>query len=603
MEFNNKLNMHYQRELQETISISNFLNIELAVGSIIWIHERYEDEEISLSKLFNESNIIDSLKEMLNIADKKYTEFNGILSELGNRLLISEEKTICEKIKNLILDISDYQFDSYEEVVKFINEICFDSYTLKTPESIINIIVGLIDINKNIKFADYCSGISQVAISIHEKMMQNIENYDFIYHAEDINQDVCLISKILMVINGIKCYEVCNKDVLANDEDNNQDFDFIFSDIPQAMEWNNRESHIDKRFKYGIPNKLNADWAFYQNTIYHLNEKGIGIATATKGALARSIDKDIREKIIEEDLIEAVISLPANLYLETGIETELIIFNKNKCESRKNKIMFINASEYSSKLNRNQSVITEEGIDKIIKTYKEGIEELHFSKLVNVDKIKQHEYTLNSKEYLEFDELTDKIRNSVKLVDIAHVSRGVQISKSDMEKLSKEPAYCLLNIKDIENGKVNYDDSVKIINKKDDWFGRFDIREDDIIITLKGSSIKMAIVNDDFKSSFISANLARIRVDKNKYNPYVLYEFLQSEIGYRMLEGVQVGTTIKLLNPSQLDKIQVPIYDIDFMNEVGREIKNNKTNYEKTIEIAELEYEENRKAYKSKLNF
>lgn len=603
MELNNKLNMHYQKELQETISISNFLNIELAVGSIIWIHEKYEDEEICLSKLFNESNIIDSLKEMLFIADKKYEEFNGILLQLVNRLMISEEKIICEKIKNLILCMSKYKFESYEEVVKFINEICFDSYTLKTPESIINIIVGLVDINKNIKFADYCSGISQVAISIHEKMMQNIENYDFGYYAEEINQDVCLIAKILMVVNGINNYEISNKNVLVNDSNNTQVFDVIFSDIPQAMEWNNFESYNDKRFMYGIPNKLNADWAFYQNIIYHLNENGIGIATATKGALARSIDKDIRKKVIEDDLIEAVISLPSNLYLETAIETELIVFNKNKCDSRKNKILFINASEYSSKLNRNQSVITDKGINKIIETYRTGTEEVHFSKLVSVDKIKEHGYTLNSKEYLEFEELTDKIANSVKLVNIAHVSRGVQISKADIDILSKEPVYYLLNLKDIENGKINYDDAVKIINKKDDWFGRFDIREDDIIITSKGSSIKIAIVNDDLKPSFISGNLARIRVDKNKYNPYVLYEFLQSEIGYRILEGVQVGTTVKLLNPSQLEKIQVPVYDINFMNEIGTKIKNNKTNYEKTIKIAELEYEENRKAYKSKLNF
>jgi restriction endonuclease S subunit len=168
-------------------------------------------------------------------------------------------------------------------------------------------------------------------------------------------------------------------------------------------------------------------------------------------------------------------------------------------------------------------------------------------------------------------------------------------------ELSKHPTHYLLNVKDLENGRILYDESSMLTNKKIDWLGKYDIRPDDIIITSKGSTMKIAIVDNEYKSSFISGNLSRIRVNPHKYNAYVLYEFLQSEIGMKMLKGIQTGTTINLLNTSQLERLEVPLLDLEIMNEFGDEIKSNKLEYERMLDETIMKFENKRNKIKQKM--
>ena len=75
----------------------------------------------------------------------------------------------------------------------------------------------------------------------------------------------------------------------------------------------------------------------------------------------------------------------------------------------------------------------------------------------------------------------------------------------------------------------------------------------------------------------------------------MLFEFLQSDIGIRMLEGLQTGTTVKLLNNSQLERLEVPMYDVEFMNKIGCEIRRNKLEYQNKIKETQMMFEERRK--------
>lgn len=599
---NEEVILHCKSELQSSLTQEQTINIMLGGGVTKWVNKKYPEEDISLKAVLDKNNIIEAMRNTLGNIEQRFLKFNGTLSGLLDGISVSEDRLIENKTKNVINIIDSIEFQSVDGIRNFINQIALSSYKFKTPKSISKLILGLNDFKSKIEFADYCSGISQIAIDVFGKLNVNGLDKKSFYYAEEINANACIVAKLLMVINEIDNFEIINKDTLTR-TDNNYKFDFIFSDIPQSMIWNSESAYNDPRFKYGVPNKSNADWAFYQNVLYHLKDTGLGLAIGTKGTLVRSIDSDIRRNVIEDDLIEAIITLPVNLYEETGIATELIIFNKNKCVSRKNRILFINASEYYNRLTRNQMTITDEGLGKIIATYKEGIEESHFSQFVSLEKIREYNYTLNSVEYLDFDVLKNTFDNSVILGDVAQITRGVQISKDDLKMLSKESTHYLLNIKDIENGKINYDETSKITNKRFDWIGKYDIKPNDIIITAKGSSIKFAIVDDEYKQSFISGNLAIIRVNRERYNPYVLYEFLQSEVGSKMLEGIQTGTTVKILNPSKLEKLEIPAFDINLMNEIGDKIKDNKIQYEKTIENAKVIFEENRENFKNVLKF
>lgn len=311
----------------------------------------------------------------------------------------------------------------------------------------------------------------------------------------------------------------------------------------------------------------------------------------------RGNEAELRMRILEQDLVECIITLPHNLYEKSTLGTEMIILNRNKPATRKGKVLFINASEHGIRLNRLQHTITDEGINEISNSYREGIERDHFSKFVELDKIREFKYKLNPAEYLDFDILKDSLAETVLLKEIALVIRGLNIKKETISEIFDESLYCCLNIKDIEDGRIKYDLASRFQYVENDWIKRYEIKPNDIIVTSKGWSFKFAIVDDDYKPSLISSNLTIIRVSPEKYNPHVLLEFFQSEIGTKMIDSLQTGTTVKVLNNSQLEKFEIPIFDIENMNMIGEKIKNARIEYEHSIRAAKRKFEESQNEY------
>ncbi|MEK4062481.1 MULTISPECIES: N-6 DNA methylase [Paenibacillus] len=568
----------------------------LVIVTIFYLRElEYsEKDQVSRAVLSESRSIAHMLDQTVIELEHLHKEFKGVFTGLVPSFLqynYSDTvfKTMIEKIINI-------QFIDQEEIVQFINFIALkyssNNGGNQTPETIIKLVLGLIDFKNISSVADYCSGISSFAIELFRHFRVEGSNKPVSYYGEEKNASDYLISKLLLNINNIPFFHITNKDVLDRiyREPERLTVDFIWSDAPFGMVWNQSEGQNDPRYKYGIPPKSSADWAFYQNALYHLNNHGQAAVVGTKGTLVRSTEVHIRKAITEEDLIEAVITLPENLYLKTRVGTELIIFNKAKSKSRRGLILFIDASKYTQRLNRNQCSIQEEGISKIVYAYRNGIEEENFSRFVDLAKIREYDYSLNPKEYLDFDVLKHSFHQTVKLGEIAAIRRGVQLTKEELEELSNTATHYLLNIKDIENGRIAYDEESRITYKKQDWLEKFAIRPMDIIMTSKGSVVKFAIVEEKCEEAFVSGNLSIIRVDHALYNVYVLYEFLQSEVGRRMLDGLQTGTTIKLINPSKLEKFEIPLLSIDLMNRVGAELRENKRKYEEQIQEAEQRF-------------
>ncbi len=601
--YKNMVNRYFE-EFRGFYSEEQIFYIMLGISTVIWANMK-EEEYSSSSNLtihrilsgLNNGNLL--FQDEIERLEREHYQFEGILTGIFNKVNSYRSKSSTEELRNILYTINSSEFSSIDDVRRFINELVKvgnrKSGSSDTPNSISSIIAGIAS-GANIRgFADYSPGSSLLAIEIFEKMKSNGIYQDVFYYGEEINQMNYMISKLLMIVNDVNNYEIVNKDPLEYRESNEHlKFDFAVCDIPQKWRLGREIKVNDPRFIYSKSARISTDWAFIQNLLYHLNGTGKGVIVGTKGTLVRSNEDEIRRGIIRDDFIECVITLPDNLYEKSSIGAEMIVFNKFKDLDRRNKILFINGSEYGSRLNKNQHAIDAEGISKILECYRYGFEEPGFSKLVGLDKLQEYDYRLNPIEYLEFDVLKNSLTDSISLKEIAEINTGVQITKKDLEKLSEEPTHYFLNVKDINEGKINYDDDTMITFKKFDWIGKYDIQPEDILLTSKGWAVKVAVVGEDFKPSFISGNLTRIRVDPRKYNPYVLYEFLQSEIGMKMLEGLQTGTTIKLLNNSQLERLEIPMFSMGFMNQIGNEIKMSKFKYERTIEEATREFEEKR---------
>lgn len=594
-------------ELRCIFTLDQSFKIILVILSMSWIknNPRYSNESFSVLKDLGEHGFGEKLRNLLEELEKKYPEFRGLLTGLIDSVYNYPDMNLNRKLRSTYEKIDSFGLTSKEEVKEFIkNIVSKDEYhTLNdTPESLANLIYRLLDFKKINRMAMYCCSTSKIALTIYENLRQSSIDKYLYYYGEEIVLTTTLISRLLMIIFEITDSEIRNNDVLVSDyHECREKYDLVITDMPQISYYEESLIYSDKRLKYGKPIRNSADWLFGQNALYHINDDGIGIIIGTKGTLVRNNEIEIRRRIIEEDLVECVITLPTNLYEKASTGVEMIIFNKKKPENRKKKVLFINASNESMRLNRLQHTITQEGINKISKCYKEGVEIEDFSKFIGTEKIMQFNYTWNPAEYLDFDVLKESLNDSVLLKDISQISRGVHIKKEELVKSDNEDAYYYLNIKNIEEGRVKYDSEMKVVNIKNDWIGKFDIIPNDILVTSKGWTLKFSIVEEDFKPAFLSSNLSRIRVDSNKYNPYVLLEFFQSEIGKKMIEGIQTGTTVKVLNNTQLERFEIPMFDIEQMNDIGKKIKNNRIEYESSIKEAQIRFETNRKEYTEKL--
>ena len=600
-------------ELQTYFTPEQALEVLIVLLSVEWIKNRnviFETEIVKFKKLneqdMSASNFVSILKEEIDLFEKNNPLFKKILSSLIENVMNYPDINISKIFFNVYEIIRNCQYDSSEikEMILIIlsSEFEFNRFN-DTPDSIIKLIMKLVDFNRTNEMAVFCCGYSKIALGIIENLKTVDGQKQINYYGEEIVLSISLISELLMIIFEIEGSTIENKDVLSFDKkrkDANK-YDLVITDTPLIA--NSKSDMLDDpRLKYGTPTKNSAEWYFGQNTIFHMNEKGKGILLTTKGALVRSNETELRMRILEEDLLECVITLPNNLYEKSTLGTEMIILNKSKPESRKNKVLFINANEHGLRLNRLQHTITAEGINEIVNSYWNDVGRDHFSKLVELEKIRAFKYKLNPAEYLDFDTLKDSLSETVLLKNIAQVIRGLNVKKETITDSFDEGLYVCLNIKDIENGKINYDNALRFQHVENDWINKYEIRPNDIVVTAKGWSFKFAIVDDDFKPSLISSNLTIIRVDSEKYNPYVLLEFFQSEIGSRMIDSLQTGSTVKVLNNSQLERFEIPMFDIENMNMIGGKIKKARAEHEESIQAANKKFDESKNEYTQLLN-
>jgi type I restriction enzyme M protein len=168
-----------------------------------------------------------------------------------------------------------------------------------------------------------------------------------------------------------------------------------------------------ERFRYGFTPRQSADWAWVEHMLASAKEKTgrVGVVIDNGCLFRGGKEKATRTAILNADLIEAVILLPEKLFYNTGAPGAIIILNKNRVEERKGKVLFINASrEFEQhpevrKLNR----LGEKYIVKIAVAYWDFKDEEGFSKIVELEKIKENDFNLNVTLYVFPEEETEEI--------------------------------------------------------------------------------------------------------------------------------------------------------------------------------------------------
>lgn len=218
-----------------------------------------------------------------------------------------------------------------------------------------------------------------------------------------------------MLLHGVKDteFEIHHGDSLENDwsilnEPNPAkkiEFDAVVANPPFSLRWDpTEETAKDFRFnRYGVAPRSAADFAFLLHGFHYLSENGTMAIILPHGVLFRGgKEYEIRKKLLEDDSIDAVIGLPANLFYSTDIPVCILVLKKCR---KHDSILFINASsdEHYEKGKR-QNRLREEDVTKIVDTYQFRKEEIRYSRLVSLQEIKENDYNLNITRYVSLSQ-------------------------------------------------------------------------------------------------------------------------------------------------------------------------------------------------------
>ena len=246
-----------------------------------------------------------------------------------------------------------------------------------------------------------------------------IENHsgninDISVYGQDSNPTTWKLAQMNLAIRGIDAdLGQYNADTFFNDCHPTLRADFIMANPPfNLSDWGADKLQDDVRWKYGIPPASNANFAWLQHMIYHLAPNGrIGMVLANGSLSSQSGGEgEIRKNIINADLVDCIIAMPAQLFYTTQIPVSLWFLSKNK--KRKNKTLFIDARKMGTMVTRKLRELTDEDIKKLADTYKAYVdgtlEDIKgFCAVKDTKDIAEQDYILTPGRYVGIEEQED----------------------------------------------------------------------------------------------------------------------------------------------------------------------------------------------------
>lgn len=471
-----------------------------------------------------------------------------------------------------------------------------------TNDNVLEIGVSALNITENSTVIDSFNGESGVLTNIYSQFIKEGKNYSSIkFFGQEIDNDSYEIGQFIAYLLLNSNFEINLGNSIEEpgflEKNSLKKFDYAISVIPFIIR--HKSDYVDKynRFRYfkdRSVNYNNPSWILAEHVISTLDERGKAAILMPMGAMFRTSISDVTVKkaLINEDIIESIIKMPAGILNYTGVQTCWLIINMNKSSERKDKIQFVDLSEKAEISGRRERVISSEYIDRTLMELNE-MKESDISFIVDRKDIEENQYNLDIFEHIKQKELLKNIDlgSALRLSDVAVIRRGVQATKSKLDVLNKanDKSHYLIGLGSIADGKIvlNEEDMIAAENR---WIDLYEVREGDILLTSKGSALKIAIVDKNIKNAILSSNLFLIRLNQSKYKPEVLKYYLESKKGQDLLSTIMKGAVIKSISNKDLEEFIIPSIDMDEQEEISDIIINTRNRYEALISDAKREF-------------
>lgn len=395
-------------------------------------------EELSKTR----SRVGEKMDEICRILEKANTKLDGVLTntkyadprKYPDDVLAKLVSHYNEpRLRNSDLEKEDIFGDAYEYLLEqFADATKKKGGEFFTPREVVKLLVNLVEPKEKMKICDpTCGSGGMLIVSRRYVEKHGGDPRNLVLDGQESNYGNLAMCKMNMVLHGISEFDIEYGDVLSNpklvDGGKLKHYDRVLANFPFSMDWDNKGAEKDPygRFKFGIPTSTGkADFAFIQHMFSQLNEKGQAAIICSQGVLFRGGEEGkIREGMIKEDIIEGIIAIPSNLFFGTGIPACVLILNRNKPETRKNKIIFIyGAKDYLEGKNRNK--LRDDDIEKIVSAFKKYEDIDRYCHVAEREELEENEFNLNVPRYVDISELEEEI--------------DVQNTINTLKKLEKE---------------------------------------------------------------------------------------------------------------------------------------------------------------------
>lgn len=362
------------------------------------------------------TKILSSIRE---IEKKNPDSLYGIF---GDTQWSNKDKLTDEILIELIEHFSQYNLgnknvmsntmgQAYEYLIKKFADVANKKAgEFYTPREIVKLMTMILEPQENESIYDPACGTGGMLLEAveHLKEMQRDPRTLKLFGQEK-NLTTSSIARMNLFLHGLEDFTVIRNDTLKSPaffkEDRLKTFDCVIANPPFSLDnWGHDEWKDDPfgRNIAGVPPKTNGDYAWVQHMVKSMKETtGRMAVVLPQGVLFRDgIEGKIRKALVEEDLLEAVIGLAPNLFYGTNITASILIFKREKSLERKEKVQFIDASQFYKKV-RNQNILELEHINEIYRLYSNFKNKNGYSIISSIKDIEINDYNINIPLYVK----------------------------------------------------------------------------------------------------------------------------------------------------------------------------------------------------------
>ena len=367
----------------------------------------------------------DGLNKALSALEESNPALEGVLQHIDFNRRVGNTTVSDKKWRSLIDHFSkhrlrneDFEFPdllgaAYEYLIRdFADSAGKKGGEFYTPRPVVQLMVRMVNPQEGWSVYDPCSGSGGMLIYARNHVADNGGNPDNLALAgQENNGTTWSISKMNMLLHGIRDADLRNNDTLTTPEHTRggelKRFDCVITNPPFSQNYDKDSLTHTERFRYGYTpasdNSKKADLMFLQHMLAVLKVDGVVVTVMPHGVLFRGgAEGEIRQKIIEDDLLDAVIGLGSNLFYGTTIPAAILILRAkgSKPQERVGKVLFINADR-DFREGRAQNHLRPQDEEKIAATYQSFTDVEGFAKVVTIDELADNDFNCNIRRYAD----------------------------------------------------------------------------------------------------------------------------------------------------------------------------------------------------------